>query len=380
MKKIITIVGARPQIIKASAMSRAIQTYFKEKIKEKIVHTGQHYDENMSAVFFDEMRIPQPDFNLSVGSGAHGDMTAKMLSGLEEIFLREKPDAVLVYGDTNSTLAGSLAAAKIHIPVIHVEAGLRSYDKKMPEEINRISCDHVSSMLFSPTLQGIKNLEREGFDVSQREKASLNKPMVFHCGDVMLDNSLYFADLVSKSERKISDQFVPGYILGTIHRQENTDDPTRLLGILKGLKAVSEDGNQIIIPLHPRTKKLFEATQELKVMLDEIERRGRILFIEPVGFLDMIDLELNASMVITDSGGVQKEAFFFKKPCIIMRDTTEWVEIVACGAAKLVGADANKIVEAYHTFKSNQKISFPSLFGDGQAGKFICEQIDTYLE
>lgn len=379
MKKIITIVGARPQIIKASAISRAIKNDFSETIEEKIVHTGQHYDENMSAVFFQEMGIPKPDFNLSVGSGSHGDMTAKMLSGLEEIFQKEKPDAVLVYGDTNSTLAGGLAASKIHIPVIHVEAGLRSFDKRMPEEINRITCDHVSSMLFSPTQQGVKNLKREGFDVEQRKTAELNQPMVFHCGDVMLDNSLHFANVVSNRENRLSTQWKDGYILGTIHRQENTDDPTRLLGILNGLKFIAEQGNTIVIPLHPRTKKLLEATQDLKSAMAHIEKEGLIHFIEPVGFLDMIDLEKNASMIVTDSGGVQKEAFFFKKPCIIMRDTTEWVEIVNCGAARLVGANAEKIAKAYTDFKAKTDFEFPELFGDGKAGRFICQQILQYL-
>lgn len=379
MKKIITIVGARPQIIKASAMSRAINTHFSDSIIEKIVHTGQHYDENMSAVFFDEMGIPKPDFNLSVGSGSHGDMTAKMLSGLEQIFQSEKPDAVLVYGDTNSTLAGGLAASKIHIPVIHVEAGLRSFDKRMPEEINRITCDHVSSMLFSPTKQGVANLKREGFDIDQREKAELNCPIVFHCGDVMLDNSLHFANVVANRENRLSAKFNQGYVLGTIHRQENTDDPKRLIGILRGLMAIASKGNQIIIPLHPRTKKLLEGTAELREALQEIEKDGKILFIDPVGFLDMIDLEKNAFLIVTDSGGVQKEAFFFQKPCIIMRDTTEWVEIVECGAAKLVGADAQKIQDAFAYFQAKIDLQFPELFGDGAAGKFICEQILRYL-
>jgi UDP-GlcNAc3NAcA epimerase len=311
--KIITIIGARPQIIKAAAISRAIHTHFKDQITEVIVHTGQHYDDNMSAIFFTEMGIPTANYNLSVGSRNHGAQTAKMMEGIESILLSEKPDALLVYGDTNSTLAGALAASKIHIPVVHIEAGLRSYNKSMPEEINRITCDHCSTLLFSPTNQGISNLIKEGFSTTTHSKASIDHPLVFKTGDIMFDNSMYFSSIANEKQGMLEKlQLTPGgFILCTIHRDSNTDNPEHLNQIIRGLLQIQRISNQaIVLPLHPRTRKKMTELLD-PVLAEELQLNPGIQVIDPAGFLDMISLENTCSLVITDSGGVQKEAFFF---------------------------------------------------------------------
>lgn len=377
MKKIITIIGARPQIIKASALSRAIRNHFQDQLEELIVHTGQHYDENMSRLFFDELSIPVPSYNLNVGSGSHGLQTAKMIEGLEEIFLKEKPDAVVVYGDTNSTIAGALAAVKIHIPVVHIEAGLRSFNKAMPEEINRIACDHMSTLLFTPTQTGIQNLKKEGFDLSIEDNISADRPAVYHCGDIMYDNSLHFSTIsdekstILKDLGLISNQF----ILCTIHRDGNTDVKENLTAIFEGLLTIQrESGYAIVLPLHPRTKSKLSENLDGAVY-EQLLSNSLIKIIEPVGFLDVIALEKNSAMIITDSGGLQKEAFFFQKPCIILRPQTEWVEIVENGNAILVGASKSKIEAAYQTLASKNDFTFPTLYGDGAAATFICEKI-----
>ena len=253
MIKIVTIIGARPQIIKAAALSRAIKNNFSNEIEEIIVHTGQHYDQNMSQVFFDELGIPAPNYNLGVGSGKHGEQTAKMIEGIEEILLKENPDYLVVYGDTNSTLAGAIAASKIHIPIVHIEAGLRSFNKAMPEEINRICCDHCSTMLFSPTTTGYKNLINEGFNQENKKPFTIDNPGIYHCGDVMYDNSLYFSSIANSQHPIANSQ----YILCTIHRNNNTDEPERLSAIVRALLRLSKE-EEIIIPLHPRTKKLLD--------------------------------------------------------------------------------------------------------------------------
>ncbi len=369
MIKIVTIIGARPQIIKAAALSRAIKNNFSDKIKEVIVHTGQHYDENMSQVFFDELGIPTPDYNLGVGSGAHGVQTAKMIEGIEEILLKEKPDYLVVYGDTNSTLAGAIAASKIHIPIAHIEAGLRSFNKAMPEEINRICCDHCSTMLFSPTTTGYKNLINEGFSPNNKKPFTIDNPGIYHCGDVMYDNSMYFAKMAKDERLKTKGN----YILCTIHRNNNTDEPERLKSIVKALIKISEE-KEIIIPLHPRTKKLLDVNLDLETY-NTLISNDRIHITEPASFLEMIRLEKDADLVITDSGGVQKEAYFFKKPCIIIRSETEWKEIVEVGAALIADADENNIIEAYYHFKDNKEIEFPEIFGDGKAAEFICKEL-----
>jgi UDP-GlcNAc3NAcA epimerase len=377
MKKIITIVGARPQIIKASALSRAIKDNFSDKLNEIIVHTGQHYDSNMSEVFFKELGIPEPQYNLNVGSGSHAAMTAKMLEGLERIFLDEKPDAVLVYGDTNSTLAGSLAAAKIHIPVIHVEAGLRSFNKSMPEELNRIACDHMSTLLFTPTEEGLKNLAKEGFSIDRDSRASIDHPRVYKCGDVMYDNSLYFAR-VSEAKSGIMHQHhlaANKFILVTVHRDSNTDIAGNLESIFKSLLGVIREYSlKVVLPLHPRTASRL-ANQLSPDLYTQVISEEDLLIIPPAGFLDMIALEKNAKMIITDSGGVQKEAFFFKKPCVILREQTEWVELTENGNAILAAADENRILSAFRELFYKDDFSYPEFFGKGDAALFICKAI-----
>jgi UDP-GlcNAc3NAcA epimerase len=379
--KIITIIGARPQIIKAAAISRAIHTHFKDQITELIVHTGQHYDDNMSAIFFTEMGIPEADYNLSVGSGNHGTQTAKMMEGIETILLKERPDALLVYGDTNSTLAGALAAAKIHIPVVHIESGLRSYNKSMPEEINRITCDHCSTLLFSPTNQGISNLIKEGFSTTIHSKASIDHPLVFKTGDIMFDNSMYFSSIANEKQGMVEKlELTPGeFILCTIHRDSNTDKTDHLNQIIRGLLQIQRISNQaIVLPLHPRTRKKMTELLEPAVA-EELQENSRIQVIDPAGFLDMISLESNCSLVITDSGGVQKEAFFFKKPCIILREQTEWVEIVENGNALLVGSSEDKLIEAYHQLTTKKDYTYPPFFGDGHASEEICRLMLEHL-
>ncbi len=381
MFKIITVVGARPQIIKAAALSRAIKNHYSEKINEVIVHTGQHYDENMSQVFFDELGIPSPDINLSVGSGSHGRQTANMIEGIEQVILDEKPNAIVVYGDTNSTLAAGVAASKIHVPVVHIEAGLRSYNKKMPEEVNRIMCDHVSSLLFSPTKTGVENLLKEGFIQEADGNYSIDNPGVFHCGDVMYDNSIHFSEISAQESTVLADNRLNEgeYILSTIHRNDNTDTPERITGIFEALQAISKDNNvEIVLPLHPRTSKIL--TQNLPSELYQtIQSNPNIKLIPPVSFLDMIALEKNAKLVITDSGGVQKEAFFFNKACIILRPETEWVELVSCGCAKIVGWSKDKIIEAYNRYSDDSNLQFPPVFGNGKAAEFICDMMLKHL-
>ena len=380
-KKIITIVGARPQIIKSSAISRVIRNSFSQKLEEIIVHTGQHYDENMSEVFFHEMGIPLPNYNLNVGSGSHGSQTAKMIEGLEEIFIKENPIAILVYGDTNSTIAGALAAAKIHIPVVHVEAGLRSFNKAMPEEVNRIACDHMSTILFTPTTTGFDNLKREGFDLDSIEKATANSPRVYHCGDVMFDNSLFFSSVSDEKSTILNRIGVREneYILSTIHRDSNTDISENLESIFKALLQIQKDSKlAIVLPIHPRTRSKMK-DQLSDELYTEIEVNSSFKIIDPAGFLDIIALEKNSKMIITDSGGLQKEAYFFKKPCIILRPQTEWVEIVKNGNALLAEANYDKIVDSFTILNSKSDYTFPSLYGDGKAAEFICEKILEHL-
>ena len=376
-KKIITIIGARPQIIKSSAISRAIRTKFQNEIEELIVHTGQHYDENMSEVFFEEMQIPKPHFNLNVGSGSHGLQTAKMMEGLETIFLAEKPAAVIVYGDTNSTIAGGLAAAKIHIPVVHIEAGLRSFNKAMPEELNRIACDHFSTLLFTPTSSGLENLRKEGFSATIHSKATIDHPNVYQCGDIMFDNSMYFSEISDKQSTilKINDLEKDNYVLCTIHRDSNTDISENLNSIFRALLHISENKNlKIVLPIHPRTKGKMEELLD-KELLQKIKDSGSILIIPPAGFLDIIALEKNARIIISDSGGLQKESFFFKKPCVILREQTEWVEIIENGNALLAGSDFQRIIDSFSVLFEKTDFTFPDFYGDGDAASFICKKI-----
>ncbi len=381
-KRIVTIVGARPQIIKSSAISRAIDNNFNDQLEEIIVHTGQHYDTNMSDVFFQEMSISKPSFNLNVGSLSHAKQTSAMMEGIENILLKEKTDAVLVYGDTNSTIAGALAASKIHLPVIHVEAGLRSFNKLMPEEINRIACDHMSTLLFVPTLAGMENLKKEGFKIDGTDpKTSINNPKVYHCGDIMYDNSLYFSAVSDQKATILSQLNIEPdeFVLVTIHRDSNTDNATNLQQIFEALSEIQRKSNlTIVLPLHPRTERKI-AQQLSKSLYDSLNTNQRFRMIPPVGFLDIIALEKHAKLVITDSGGLQKEAFFFRKPCLILRDQTEWIEIVQNGNALIVGASEQKIVSGFSKMMSKVDFSYPELFGDGQAGTFICSKILSNL-
>jgi UDP-GlcNAc3NAcA epimerase len=377
LKKIITVIGARPQIIKAAALSRSIRKDYPDQLTELIVHTGQHYDENMSDVFFEELGIPRPAFNLNVGSGSHGSMTAKMLEGLESLFLAEKPDAVLVYGDTNSTISAALAAAKLHIPVIHVEAGLRSFDKAMPEELNRISCDHMSSLLFSPTKAGMENLKNEGFELTPIEKASINRPNIYHCGDIMYDNSLYFSKLSDEKSRVLEENHLKEneFILCTIHRDSNSDNAQHLNSIFTALLRIhSETGLDLILPLHPRTKKKMAELLDPELQF-KINQTSGFKLIPPTGFLDIISLEKNAKLIITDSGGIQKEAFFFQKPCVILRDQTEWIEMVKNGNARLAGSNEKRIFQETMELLNKSNFNYPDIFGDGNAATFICTKI-----
>jgi len=377
MIRILTIIGARPQIIKASALSRAIRDHFASEIEEIIVHTGQHYDENMSEVFFRQLQVPAAKYNLAVGSASHGVQTARMTEGIEALCLSEKPDFVVLYGDTNSTLAGAVAAAKIHIPIAHIEAGLRSFNKAMPEEVNRIVCDHLSTLLFSPTATGLKNLEREGFRQNNLPPYSSDNAKIYHCGDVMYDNSLYFAEAAEAQSTILKDNGLTSgnYILATIHRDNNTDIPERLNALFAALQQISLSAQKdIVIPLHPRTAKILQNKLD-PVLYQQITSNSLIHFLPPASFFDMLMLEQNCFLVMTDSGGVQKEAYFFGKACIIFRPETEWVEIIEQGAGKIVDADTNRILAAFEHFNTLGALDFPPIFGDGQAARFICSEI-----
>lgn len=377
MIKIVTIIGARPQIIKAAALSRAIKNNFSNQITEIIVHTGQHYDENMSQVFFDELGIPAPNYNLNVGSGSHGKQTATMIAGIEEILLNEKPNAIVLYGDTNSTLAGAIAASKIHVPVVHIEAGLRSFNKAMPEEVNRIMCDHVSTLLFSPTITGYNNLVREGFKTDNQKPYSADNAKIYHSGDVMYDNSLHFSEVAESKTDIITKHHLQknNFILATIHRNNNTDEPVRLNALFSSLYKISEAQHMdVILPLHPRTAKLLEHNLD-KDLLQKVKSSKHFKITEPVSFLEMIALERNCKIVMTDSGGVQKEAFYFEKPCVILRPETEWVELVECGTAIITDANEQKIIEAYNTLTAKADMKFPKLYGNGKAAEFMCKEM-----
>jgi UDP-GlcNAc3NAcA epimerase len=360
--KIITIVGARPQFVKAAVVSRAIKEYNiksdGEHLQELIVHTGQHFDENMSSVFFEQMNIPKPHYNLEISSLSHGAMTGKMLEKIEDVLLEEKPDWVLVYGDTNSTIAGALSAKKLHIKVAHVEAGLRSFNMRMPEEINRILTDRISDILFCPTQTAIENLKNEGYDTLDIKQVQ--------CGDVMYDAALYYTD---KSTRPKDVDGNSPFVLSTIHRQENTDDKEKLTSIFEALKEIAQ-AQKVILPLHPRT------INKLKDF--GVEPDPNIQILEPVGYFEMIWLLSNCSCVITDSGGLQKEAFFFKKPCITVREETEWVELIHNKVNYLTGSNQQKIVD---TFKHVNSISIDfsmNLYGTGNAGNLIVAKLSMF--
>jgi UDP-N-acetylglucosamine 2-epimerase len=451
--KICTIIGARPQFIKAAAVSRAITAHNRQTlnfehyssveprtVNEVIIHTGQHYDDGMSAVFFRELEIPEPKYNLAIGSGAHGAQTGQMLAGIEKVLIEEKPDWVLIYGDTNSTLAGALAAAKLHIPIAHVEAGLRSFNRRMPEEINRVVADQLSTLLLCPSQVAVDNLAAEGIGGKgdrmsavidepppalratsagggQKESSPVNLEQssniehrtlnieqatsVVITGDVMAD-ALQFAATKAAAQSDIVERLdlkPQGYILATVHRAENTDDPKRLSNIMAALSELAER-EPVILPLHPRTKKILERTSNLEhrtlnveprtLNIEQsssveprtlnieprtlnIERPSSLRIINPVGYFDIIALEKSARILLTDSGGMQKEAYWLKVPCITLRDETEWVETVASGWNILTGADRNRIVTAAQNFTPPK--DHPPLYGDGQAAEKIVHVI-----
>ena len=362
--KIITIVGARPQFIKAAPVSKAIRNHNeKEKdprITEVLVHTGQHYDHGMSQIFFDELDISEPDLNLGVGSGNHGWQTGQMLVRIEEVLLEEKPDFVVVYGDTNSTLAGALAAVKLHIPVAHVEAGLRSFNREMPEEHNRVVADHCSDLLFCPTQTAVDNLAREGITNG-----------VHLVGDTMYDAVLQFSSIARKHSNILEDLALEPktYLLTTIHRPYNTDNQDNLRNIFQ---AFAEIGEAIVFPAHPRTTKKIDA---LKSAFAQEVVPGNTKMIDPVGYLDMLVLEENARLILTDSGGMQKEAYFFGVPCITLRPETEWVETVEAGWNVVAGADTSAIVDGYHKAINSPPTNRPNLYGDGRASERIVSRL-----
>ena len=379
MKRILTIIGARPQIIKSAALSRAVREAQAHDIEECLLHTGQHYDANMSGAFFTELGIPMPDYQLGVGSGSHGAQTARMIAGIEEVLSQQPFDGVVVYGDTNSTLAGAVAAAKLHVPVFHVEAGLRSFNMAMPEEQNRIVCDHLSSICFAPTATAVENLRREGLmDVKVSFAGGKDRRVVLS-GDVMYDNSLYYATQAAARcdvmQRLGLEQ--QRFVLVTIHRDYNTDDPCRLTAIFKALLEIAGRGDvELVVPLHPRTRALLDKNLAAEV-LKQLRQTDAIRLMAPVSFFEMIELERHAQVVMTDSGGVQKEAFFYERPCVILRSETEWTELVEHGAAVVANADCEGIVAAYDTLKSHE-VKFPPLFGDGHAAEHILEEIRNY--
>ncbi len=380
MIRLLTVIGARPQIIKAASISRAVNNLYSGMIEEKILHTGQHYDANMSQVFFDELGIPQPDYNLGVGSSSHGVQTSKMISGIEEVLVSSHFDGVILYGDTNSTLAGAIAASKIHVPVFHIEAGLRSFNMAMPEEINRIVCDQLSSILFPPTRTGYENLRHEGFLDSKAKFKNGKSRIVKNRGDVMYDNSMFFAQ-ISRQKCNIVERLglePNGYILSTIHRDNNTDNPERLTSIFTAILDISQQNNiQVVLPLHPRTAKLLEKNLVTSTYL-RLKESKLVRLIPPASFFEIIELEKHAKLVMTDSGGVQKEAFFFEKPCVILRPETEWVEIVEHGAGAIVDANKEHIKAAYMDL-SGREVIFPKLFGDAHASEHILKDIIDYL-
>jgi len=357
MLKTIHIVGARPQFIKAAALSREMKR--QGRFKEIIVHTGQHFDENMSEVFFREMEISKPDYNLEINSLTHGAMTGRMLEKVEKIFLDEKPDVVVIYGDTNSTLAGALAASKLHMKLAHVEAGLRSYNMKMPEEQNRILADRLSQFLFCPTRAAMDNLDKEGYK---------SFPVrVIQSGDVMLDAALYYAASSAQKSKIMQKLNAHDFFLCTLHRAENTDDPVRLRSIIHALNHLNKEA-KVVLPLHPRTRKVMHQ--------QGLHFEG--LLLDPVGYFDMLELLKHCSLVLTDSGGLQKEAYFFRKYCVTLRDETEWTELVQLGFNKLAGAHEEKIAEAAAELKGKSSDFSLDIFGGGNACQVIAKTLLDY--
>lgn len=358
MTKVLTVIGTRPQFIKAAAVSRAIKEH--GGIKEVLLHTGQHYDDVMSDIFFREMHIPKPDYHFSINTSTHATMTAQMLEGIEQAIIKEKPDTILVYGDTNSTLAGALAASKLHMKVAHVEAGLRSFNMDMPEEVNRILTDRISNQLFCPTEVAMQNLKNEGLATPDKS--------VVNTGDVMYDAALYYAKQASKRSEILSKLKLKcdSYLLATVHRAENTDDKNRLTAIVNAINQLAKE-HTIVLPLHPRTKK----------MLEQFHLELNCTVIDPVGYFDMLFLLQNCHLVLTDSGGLQKEAYFFHKYCITLRDQTEWVELTTAGCSTISGADTDRILTAVESMYDRTFQNGSVFYGDGHAARIICNHLGS---
>lgn len=380
MLRIYTVVGARPQFIKAAAVSRCITTQFSDKVKETIIHTGQHFDHNMSKVFFDEMGIPSPTHELGIGGVSHSEMTGKMMMALEKILVNDKPDCVLVYGDTNSTLAAALTAAKLGIPVAHVEAGLRSFKKSMPEEINRRLTDHASTFLFCPTDKAVENLNLEGFDGIFKNRPTADKPLMLNIGDVMYDNVLHYQEKYTSNGSLEFGLEHNNYILCTIHRDFNTDNTERLNSILEALHILADVYKyKVLVPLHPRTAEKLKQP-EFQYMYGKVFNHDNTIITEPFSYFQNL-MYLNGSRsVITDSGGLQKEAYFLRKPSVILRNETEWQEIVDVGYAVCADADKEDIINSTMKLLGIPLPEYQELYGDGEAAQGIVQSLTTFLK
>tara|TARA_B100001057_G_scaffold500409_2_gene615320 strand:+ start:2704 stop:3780 length:1077 start_codon:yes stop_codon:yes gene_type:complete len=354
MIKLLTVIGARPQFIKSATLSRIIKKKYSSEINEVVVHTGQHFDKNMSDIFFKDMNMPNPKYNLRIGGLSHSQMTAKMMQRIEEICLKEKPNWVLVFGDTNTTLAGALVAAKLNIKLAHVEAGLRSYNMNMAEEVNRVITDRISSLLFCPTTKAVKNLELEGFN-------NLPNTKIKNVGDIMLEGAFYFSSL-SKKPAELKNIELKNYVLATIHRAETTDNIENLKSVIDALNRINKN-TQVIVPIHPRTREVINK-KKLSVSFR---------MINPVGYLEMLWLTQSCNLVITDSGGLQKEAYFFEKRCLTTRNETEWVELLINNNNILVGYESNKILLEFNTPRSFK--SSGNLFGGGNTSELIITEL-----
>ncbi|MBM4025666.1 MAG: UDP-N-acetylglucosamine 2-epimerase (non-hydrolyzing) [Planctomycetes bacterium] len=389
--KVLSIVGARPQFIKAAVVSRQMR---RVGFDELLVHTGQHYDFGMSEVFFRELELPAPSHYLGIGSGRHGEQTARMLTGIEEVLLKEDPDIVVIYGDTNTTLAGALAPVKLHIPIAHVEAGLRSFNRRMPEEINRIVADHCSDLLFCPTETAVENLKKEGFhnligaaDIDANRPSSIihhqfQAPLVVNVGDVMLDLARQVKERLGgegRGQTEILSRYglqPHEYVLTTIHRASNTDEPENLRGILEAMRQIARRGLKVLFPVHPRTRKAME-----KADLPALADTAGIILSEPVSYVAMIALESEARLLLTDSGGVQKEAYFFGVPCVVAREETEWTELVEIGWNRLVGAKTEAILEATEAILREDftQKPRPDYYGAGHAAARIVNVLQWFV-
>ncbi len=375
MKKIVTIVGARPQFIKAAALSRTIAAYYSDDIQEYIIHTGQHYDPEMSDVFFEELNIPKPHFQLEhQESWTDGENEERILA-IIKILKEVKPDFVIVYGDTHSTLAGAMAASREKIPLVHVEAGLRSFNNNMPEEYNRVKTDQLAQILFVPNENAIHNLEKEGIFTKNDSTDLINQKWIINCGDIMYDNTLYYNEILESQTDILQELGIKKdhFILATVHRNFNTDQPEPLQSIFEALLKIAQE-MPVVLPLHPRTIKNMDQFFD-DPFINKIEKCKNLILLEPLSFLDMAALEKHSRMIITDSGGVQKEAYFYQKPTILLRDETEWTEIVATKTAILAGYNTDKILKAYHQLMQAAPKQYPPIFGDGTAAFRILDYL-----